>query len=144
MIRSKIFTGLLMAFSYCPCDNPLLSNLENWICLFPSRIETYQSERAKDRQTLHIGKAQLHQTQTNDNSIKDVPALLKVIVRVQSKDLQHHLRCEDSSEHLVSKNKTLHLKLYSTGQTFGIIKKHLKRFWKMSMLAKAAFICQKI
>ncbi len=77
----------------------------SYVCI---QVKTYQSERAEDRQTLHIGKPQLHQTQTNNNPIKDVPALLKVIVWIQSKDLQHHLCREDSSEHLVSTNKTLH------------------------------------
>lgn len=60
----------------------------------------YQSEGAQDGQTLHVGQTQLHETQTDDQTVKDVPALLKVIIRIQSDDLQNHLSCEDACEHL--------------------------------------------
>lgn len=60
----------------------------------------YQSERSQDRQPLHIGETQLHQTEANNDAVKDVPALLEVVVGIQSNQLQHHLSCKDSCEHL--------------------------------------------
>lgn len=61
---------------------------------------TYQAEGAQHREPLHIGQPQLHQAQRDDDAVKDVPALLEVLVGVQSNELQHHLCREDPREHL--------------------------------------------
>ena len=60
----------------------------------------YQSEGSQDGQALHIRQTQLHQAQADDDAVENVPALLKIKVRVQSDDLQNHLSSEDSSEDL--------------------------------------------
>lgn len=60
----------------------------------------YQSEGSQDRQPLYIGETQLHQTEANNDAVKDIPALLEVIVGIHGDQLQHHLSCEDPSEDL--------------------------------------------
>ena len=60
----------------------------------------YQSEGAQDGQPLHVGEAQLHQAETHDDAVKDVPALLEVEVGVHGHQLHHHLSREDPGEHL--------------------------------------------
>lgn len=74
-----------------------------WTCL---KWNPYQSEGAEDGQTLHVRQTELHQTQTDDQTVKDVPALLKVIIRIQSDYLQDHLCCEDPSEDLRTHHQT--------------------------------------
>ena len=49
-----------------------------------SEVGSHQSERPEHRQALYIGQAELHQTQTDDDAVKYVPSLLKVVVGVQS------------------------------------------------------------
>ena len=61
---------------------------------------TNQTEGAEHRQPLHIGQAQLHQAERDDDTVKDVPALLEVLIGVHGDELQHHLRCEDACEDL--------------------------------------------
>lgn len=61
---------------------------------------TNQTEGAEHRQPLHIGQAQLHQAERDDDTVKDVPALLEVLIGVHGDELQHHLRCEDAREDL--------------------------------------------
>lgn len=73
-------------FSPCSCEE--------------SEFRRYQSERAKDRQSLYVGETQLHQTEANNDAIKNVPALLEVVVGIQRDQFQHHLSCEDPSEYL--------------------------------------------
>lgn len=68
-----------------------------------SLCESYQPEGPQHRQAFYVGQAQLHQTQTNDNAVKDVPTLLKIVVRVQGDDLEAHFSCEDASENLVTR-----------------------------------------
>ena len=60
----------------------------------------YQTEGAEHRQPLHIGQAQLHQAEGDNDTVEDVPALLEVVVGVQGNDLEGHLCCEDSCEDL--------------------------------------------
>lgn len=62
--------------------------------------DSYQSEGPEHRQAFNISQAKLHQTETNNNAIKDVPTLLEVIVRIQSDNLKAHLCCEDACKHL--------------------------------------------
>ena len=61
----------------------------------------YQSEGAQDGQPLHVGEAQLHQAETHDDAVKDVPALLEVEVGVHGHQLGKHFHCKDPGEHLV-------------------------------------------
>lgn len=61
---------------------------------------THQTEGPQHRQPLHVGQAQLHQAEGDDDTVKDVPALLEVFVGVHGDELQHHLRCEDAREDL--------------------------------------------
>lgn len=61
---------------------------------------TYQAEGAEHREPLHIGQAQLHQAQGDDDAVKDVPALLEILVGIQSNELQDHLRREDPRKDL--------------------------------------------
>lgn len=65
-----------------------------------SQRSVYQSEGSQDRQALDIGEAELHQTEANDDAVKDVPALLEVVVGIQRNQLQHHLGSEDPCKHL--------------------------------------------
>lgn len=60
----------------------------------------YQSERSQDGQPLYIWETQLHQTEANNDAVEDIPALLEVVVGIQSNQLQHHLSCKDPCEHL--------------------------------------------
>lgn len=60
----------------------------------------YQSERSQDRQPLYIGETQLHQTEADNDAVKYIPALLEVVVGIHGNQLQHHLSCKDSCEHL--------------------------------------------
>lgn len=60
----------------------------------------YQPEGAQHAQPLHIGQAELHEAEADNDAVEDVPARLEVVVRIQSDDLQHHLCCEDPGEHL--------------------------------------------
>lgn len=48
--------------------------------------ERYQSERPKHGQPLHICQAKLHQTQANNDSIKNIPALLKIVIGIHGND----------------------------------------------------------
>lgn len=63
-------------------------------------MTNYQSEGSQNRQAFYIRKPELHQAETNNKAVKDVPALLEVVVWVQSDNLQDHLSCEDSCEDL--------------------------------------------
>lgn len=63
---------------------------------------SYQPKGPQHRQAFYVGQAQLHQTQTNNNAIKDVPTLLEIVVRVQGNDLEAHFCCEDARENLVT------------------------------------------
>ena len=63
-------------------------------------IQTHQSEGPEHRQSIYIGQAELHQTEADDDAVKDVPALLEVVVRVQGDYLEAHLGGEDAREHL--------------------------------------------
>lgn len=64
--------------------------------------KSYQTEGPEHRQAFYIGQAQLHQTQANNNAVKDVPTLLEIVIRVQSNDLEAHLSREDARENLVT------------------------------------------
>lgn len=63
-------------------------------------ILCYQSEGAQHAEPLDVGQAELHEAEADDDAVEDVPARLEVVVRIQSDDLQQHLRGEDSREHL--------------------------------------------
>ncbi len=65
---------------------------------------SYQSEGAKHTEPLDIGQAELHEAEADDDAVEDVPARLEVVIRIQSDDLQHHLRCEDPREHLTHRH----------------------------------------
>lgn len=69
----------------------------------------YQSEGTQHRQSLYVWEAQLHQAETDNDAVKDIPSLLKVVVRVQGDDLKNHLWCEDPREHLMNAKHTLSL-----------------------------------
>lgn len=64
---------------------------------------SYQSKGPEHRQAFHIGQAELHQAQANDDAVKDVPTLLEVVVGIQGNDLEAHLCSEDPCEHLMTK-----------------------------------------
>lgn len=64
--------------------------------------KSYQPEGPEHRQAFHVGQAQLHQTETNNNPIKDVPTLLEIVVRVQGDDFEAHFSCEDACENLAT------------------------------------------
>lgn len=61
---------------------------------------THQSEGAEHGQPLHVGQAQFHQAEGDDDTVEDVPALLEVLIGVHGDDLQYHLCCEDAGEDL--------------------------------------------
>ncbi len=63
-------------------------------------IQTYQTEGPENGQSLNIGQSQLHQTECDNDTVKNVPAHLEVIVGVHSNELEHHFSCEDSSKYL--------------------------------------------
>lgn len=65
-----------------------------------SVCESYQPKGPQHRQALYISQAQLHQTQTNNDAVKDVPARLEIVVRVLGDDLEAHFSCEDARENL--------------------------------------------
>lgn len=67
---------------------------------------THQSEGSEHRQSLYIGQPQLHQTQAHNEAIKDIPALLEVVVWVHCNQFGKHFGSEDTSEHLERKNLT--------------------------------------
>lgn len=67
-----------------------------------SLYESYQPKGPQHGQAFYVGQTQLHQTQTNDNAVKDVPTLLEIVVRVQGDDLEAHFSCEDARENLVT------------------------------------------
>lgn len=67
---------------------------------------SYQSEGPEYRQPFNVSQAKLHQAEANNNAIKDVPALLEVIVGIQSDNLKAHLCCEDACKHLTMGNKS--------------------------------------
>lgn len=72
-------------------------------------ILCYQSEGAQHAEPLDVGQAELHEAEADDDAVEDVPARLEVVVRIQSDDLQQHLRGEDPREHLThtrSSNQT--------------------------------------
>lgn len=64
---------------------------------------SYQTEGPKDRQTLDVGQPQLHQAESDDDAVKNVPANLKVVIRIHGYKLENHLSCEDPSENLKRK-----------------------------------------
>lgn len=67
----------------------------------------YQTEGAQHRQVSHAGQAQLHETEDNNDAVKDIPALLEVVVWVKGNDLEGHLSCEDSREDLKRKQESV-------------------------------------
>lgn len=69
------------------------------------KVSCYQSERSQDRESLYIGEAQLHQTEANNDTIKNVPALLEIIIGVQGNQLQCHLSCKDPCKNLGNTRK---------------------------------------
>ncbi len=65
-----------------------------------SSLITHQSEGSEHRQPLYISQPQLHQTQAHNEAIKDIPALLEVVVWIHRYQLDTHFSCEDTCEHL--------------------------------------------
>lgn len=65
----------------------------------PKNLE-YQSERTQHWQPLHVCKTQLHQTEGDNKSVKNVPAFLEIIVGIHGYELQKHFCRENASEHL--------------------------------------------
>lgn len=63
-------------------------------------VGNYQSEGTQNREPPHFGEAELHQTEADDDAVKDVPALLEVQVRILHNDLHPHLSCENAREDL--------------------------------------------
>lgn len=60
----------------------------------------YQTEGTQHRQPLHVGQAQLHQAECDNEAVEDVPALLEILIGVQGDQLQHHLCSENAREDL--------------------------------------------
>lgn len=60
----------------------------------------YQAEGTQHRQVAHAGQAQLHEAKDDNDAVEDIPALLEVVVGVESDDLEGHLCCEDPCEDL--------------------------------------------
>lgn len=70
------------------------------MCMNMSSLITHQSEGSEHRQPLYIRQPQLHQTQAHNEAIKDIPALLEVVVWIHRYQLGKHFSCEDTCEHL--------------------------------------------
>lgn len=70
------------------------------------KVDIYQSKGPEHWQAFYICQAQLHKTEADNNAIEDVPALLEVVVRIQSNNFEAHLCCEDASEHLWKRKST--------------------------------------
>lgn len=66
---------------------------------------SHQSKGSQDRQALDVREAELHETEANNDAVKDVPSLLEVVVGIQCDQLQHHLGSEDPSEHLGNRKR---------------------------------------
>lgn len=60
----------------------------------------YQTEGTQHGQPLHVGQAQLHQAECDNEAVEDVPALLEILIGVQGDQLQHHLCSENAREDL--------------------------------------------
>lgn len=60
----------------------------------------YQTEGTEHRQPLHVGQAQLHQAEGDNEAVEDVPALLEILIGVHGDQLQHHLCSENAREDL--------------------------------------------
>lgn len=73
-----------------------------WTCWL---WHTYQSEWSQNRHANHICQKKFHQAWSDNDSIKNIPSLLKVMVWVQSNDLEHHFSREDAGEYLLLKKK---------------------------------------
>lgn len=65
----------------------------------------YQSKWTQHTEAFNVRQAKLHEAEAHDDAVKDVPASLEVIVRIQSDDLKHHLCCEDSRENLANTHR---------------------------------------
>lgn len=70
-------------------------------------MNAYQTEGAQHREALNISQSQLHQTQRYNESIKTIPRLLEVVVRIHSHKLEKHLSCKDPSEHLAGRREII-------------------------------------
>lgn len=64
----------------------------------------HQTEGSEDRQPLDIRQPQLHQTESDNDAVENVPADLKVVVGVHGDELEEHFRCEDPGENLQVNN----------------------------------------
>lgn len=74
-----------------------------WVFLIRGVCQwSYQSERPEHREAFYVGQAKLHETETDDDAVEDVPAFLEVVVGIQGDDLEAHLCCEYAREHLMA------------------------------------------
>lgn len=78
----------------------LSANNCDWTLTLANVRYTHQSEWSQNRHAIHVFHAQLHQAQTDNDWIKNIPFLLEVIVWVHSNDLEDHFCREDASKNL--------------------------------------------